>query len=84
MIRSPGAALSHRARLPSGGILRSLMFDLAVELGAEDEGISRQIHPGEQAGDRRQRAVGGGVIGDLADVETKRQRQQQPNERGED
>ena len=33
------------------------MLDLAVELGAEDEGVGGQIHPGQQRDDCAERAV---------------------------
>ncbi len=59
------------------------MLDFAVELGAEDEDVGRQVHPGQQCHDRSERTVGRAVIGDVRDIESEQQGEHEPGHRGE-
>ena len=76
-------ALAQWSRRAGGAVLRGLMLDLAVEFGAEDEGVSGQIHPRQQRDDGAERAVGRVVIGEASDVDAERPGQSSQRDRGE-
>jgi len=61
-----------------------LVFDLGVQLGADQDRHDREPHPDHEGDDRAQRTVGGVIVGDLVDVDREAQRADQPARRGHD
>ena len=51
MVRHPGAAFADRAGGAGRRILGSLVFELGIDLGAEEQNVAGEIQPGQQRRD---------------------------------
>jgi hypothetical protein len=83
-VRHDRAAGAERFFQPHGGIVRGLVLDLGIKLGADQHHDGRKPQPHHQADHGAERPVGGVVIGKIAEVPGKQRGDRKPTERGGD
>ena len=76
-----GAARAERLGQAHRGVVRGLVLDLGIELGADQDDTEREPHPHHQADRGAERAVGGVVVGEVCQIPGEQRGARKPGER---